>query len=87
LELSENITSSSADELGEYAGFLSGMKHRIYIAKNILPSLTNAEITNSNYVGKSLTFYDVGDMWCIELPFSFLSEKGSGAYKYIVMYF
>lgn len=87
LELSENLTSSSTDELGEFSSFLSGMKHRIYIAKNILPSLNSAELTNSNYIGKSLTFYDVGEMWCIELPFSFLSEKGSSAYKYIVMYF
>lgn len=87
LELSKNLTDSLSEELGEFAGILSGTKHRIYIAKSILPTLTNSEITNINYVGKSLTFYDVGEMWCIELPFSFLSEKGSASYKYIVMYF
>ena len=63
------------------------MKHRIYEAKNLLPTLTKAEVTNSDYRGKSLTFYEVGEMWCIELPFSFLSEKKSSSYKYVVMYF
>lgn len=63
------------------------MKHRIYVAKNLLPTLTKAEVTNSDYRGKSLTFYEVGEMWCIELPFSFLSEKNSSSYKYVVMYF
>lgn len=88
LELSENLTTdSTSDELNEYAGFLSGLKHRIYIAKNLLPTLSNAEITDSNYIGKSLTFYDCAGMWCIELPFSFLAEGGASSYKYIVMYF
>lgn len=88
LELSENLnTNSSSDEFSEYAGFLSGLKHRIYIAKNLLPTLSNAEITDSNYIGKSLTFYDCAGMWCIELPFSFLCEDNSSSYKYIVMYF
>lgn len=56
---------------------------------NMFPAggYTSKVDTNSDYRGKSLTFYDVGEMWCIELPFSFLSEKNSISYKYIVMYF
>lgn len=33
LELSENLTDSSSEELNEFAGLLSGMKHRIYVEK------------------------------------------------------
>lgn len=93
LKLSKNLINPSdneldeLDELDDFNVFFSGIKHRIYIAKNILPTLSKAEITNSDYIGRPLTFYDAGEMWCIELPFSFLWKENSSSYKYIVMYF
>lgn len=50
LELSENFAASIDDEMGEFSEILSGMKHRIYIGKNILRTLSKSEITNSDYL-------------------------------------
>lgn len=78
------LESNSSEEIGEWKEFLSGYKHRIYIAKNILKELKTVQITDEDFSGKNLAFYDIGEMWCIEVPWSVLAEKD---YRYIVMYF
>ncbi len=87
LELSEDYNDSSLEELSTYSFLFSGLKHRIYFDKNILPTLSKARVTDKYYSGKDLTFYDTGKTWCVELPYSFLMGENSSSYKYIVMYY
>ena len=64
-----------------------GVKHKIFISKTVLPSISYAKITDNIQRGNYLTVLDLGDIYCIEVPYEALLNKNKDKLEYICLYF
>lgn len=74
--ISDSVKSKDSEDEAFTEAFLSSSKCRVFISKNVLPSIETAYFEGKGSQNYSIPIFDYGDNYCLEIPFIILTQEG-----------
>mgnify|MGYP007101863685 FL=1 len=83
--LADSMSSENSDSQAIAEAIMSSAKCRVLISKNIIPQIETAYFEGRGGQNYSIALFDYGDLYCLEIPFIILMNKGNQKLDRIVV--